>query len=265
VWQLDWAHPRFGSLLASCGYDKKVLISREVTPGVWEKVFEYNDHKNSVNSISFAPQEYGLILLCGSSDGTISIHEYKNEQWISKKQEAHSIGVNSVCWGPPFYPITFQNDDESNQNSLAPMRFVSGGCDNTVKVWTVCEPNTGMEDSHSSLKNFKSQDLPEGHTDWVRDVAWLNYVGYAHDTIASCSEDETVIIWKFEENSWRKNLLSKKFNTPTWKVSWSHCGSYLAVSAGDNCVYLFKENVNGEWEQFSQINSDGSSDFEENK
>jgi protein transport protein SEC13 len=91
-------------------------------------------------------------------------------------------------------------------------------------------------------------------------VSWLNCVGYSCDTIASCSEDETVLIWKFEENKWKKTLLNKKFNAPTWKVSWSHCGSYFAVSAGDNCVYLFKDNVDGVWEEFTQINQDGNAD-----
>ena len=38
----------------------------------------YEKHKNSVNSIAFAPHEYGLILLCGSSDGSFSLHEYKS-------------------------------------------------------------------------------------------------------------------------------------------------------------------------------------------
>ena len=138
VWQVTWSHPRFGNLLASCGFDKKVMIWKEISQNIWDKIFEYTEHKNSVNSISFAPAEYGLILLCGSSDGYISIHEYKNEQWFSRKQEAHSLGVNSVSWGPSFYPITFQNEENNNlTNSLAPIRFVTGGCDNLVKVWTL--------------------------------------------------------------------------------------------------------------------------------
>jgi protein transport protein SEC13 len=170
--------------------------------------------------------------------------------------------VNSVSWGPSFYPITFQSEEDANlSNSLAPIRFVTAGCDNLVKVWSVTEHNSGQVEDSDSSKIFKSTDL-DGHSDWVRDVAWLNYVGYAYDTIASCSEDETVVIWKFDykEKTWKKNPIQKKFNTPTWKVSWSYCGSYLAVSAGDNSVYLFKENVEGEWEEFSQINNDGNLD-----
>lgn len=145
------------------------------------------------------------------------------------------------------------------------MRFVTGGCDNLVKVWTITSStsnnNQDNDSSHFGIKVPKPEEL-DGYTDWVRDVAWLNYVGNAYDTIASCSEDETVIIWKLsqEDGKWKKNILNKKFNTPTWKVSWSNCSSYLAVSAGDNCVYLFKENVDGTWEEISSINQDGNSD-----
>ena len=27
VWQLAWAHPMYGNMIASCGYDRKVIIS----------------------------------------------------------------------------------------------------------------------------------------------------------------------------------------------------------------------------------------------
>lgn len=255
-------------MLASCGFDKKVIVWKETSSNNWEKVFEYNEHKHSVNSIAFASQEYGLMLLCGSSDGYISIHEYRNEQWNSKKHEAHSLGVNSVSWGPSFYPISFQNEQESNKrDSLAPLRFVTGGCDNLIRVWTmkVEEWKSGLSDSYSdNNKKFHVVDL-NGHTDWVRDVAWLNYIGYAQDTIATCSEDQTVLIWTYDEsnNKWNNSTLNKNFDAPTWKVSWSPCGTFLAVSTGENCVYLFRESVDGKWEEISQVNQDGSIDSPE--
>ena len=69
------------------------------------------------------------------------------------------------------------------------MRFVTGGCDNLIKIWTLSNPNNTYEnlDDANLIEKIKIEDL-EPHKDWVRDVAWLNYVGYAHDTIASCSE-----------------------------------------------------------------------------
>jgi hypothetical protein len=38
VWQVAWAHPRFGVILASCSYDSKVLLFRETSPNTFEQV-----------------------------------------------------------------------------------------------------------------------------------------------------------------------------------------------------------------------------------
>ncbi len=82
VWQVAWAHPKFGNVLASCSYDGSVLVHRETSPNTWTKVYEYRFHDCSVNSIAWSPHEYGLILACGSSDGHVSILEYKGDSWF---------------------------------------------------------------------------------------------------------------------------------------------------------------------------------------
>lgn len=40
VWQVSWAYPLFGTVLASCGYDKKVLVWR-LENGKWDIIHEY--------------------------------------------------------------------------------------------------------------------------------------------------------------------------------------------------------------------------------
>ena len=47
VWQVAWGHPKFGVILASCGYDKKVIIHREAPGGTWTQEETYSDHKSS--------------------------------------------------------------------------------------------------------------------------------------------------------------------------------------------------------------------------
>ena len=79
MWQLSWAHPRFGTLLASAGFDKKVNVWKDFGYNKWEKIFTY-EHNNSVNTLAFAPNEYGLLLLSGSSDGFLALHEYKSKR-----------------------------------------------------------------------------------------------------------------------------------------------------------------------------------------
>jgi protein transport protein SEC13 len=81
VWQVSWAHPRFGVILASCSYDGTVMIHREVSQNSWSVIYEHRFHESSVNSISWAPHEFGLLLACASSDGRVSILEYKGDSW----------------------------------------------------------------------------------------------------------------------------------------------------------------------------------------
>ena len=83
VWQVAWAHPKFGHILASCSYDGKVIIWKEQpaqgpTPAGWAKIKEHTLYKASINSVSWAPHELGAILACASSDGTISVLTFKS-------------------------------------------------------------------------------------------------------------------------------------------------------------------------------------------
>jgi WD40 repeat protein len=38
VWQVSWAHPRYGSLLASCSFDHRVIVWKEGPDGQWLQV-----------------------------------------------------------------------------------------------------------------------------------------------------------------------------------------------------------------------------------
>ena len=113
-----------------------------------------------------APHEYGLILICGSTDGYISLHEYKNEIWNSFKLFGHGFGVNGLSWGPSTY---------SENENLAPLRFVSCGNDNLIKIWQT------KDNRIDSFHVVASQT----HEDVVRDVQWrcINY--YNYDIICS--------------------------------------------------------------------------------
>jgi protein transport protein SEC13 len=59
-------------VIATCGYDKKINIWKEVKPQTWDRVYSIEANA-SVNSIAWAPWEYGLILAAGSADGKIHI------------------------------------------------------------------------------------------------------------------------------------------------------------------------------------------------
>jgi len=240
IWQVAWAHPKFGVLLASCSYDGSVLIHREATPNNWVKAYEHKFHESSVNSISWAPHEFGLILACASSDGRVSILEYKNQSWVVKYFQNDTLGCNSVSWAP--------FNSTTDEGSGPVRRLVTGSCDNIVRVWRCAEVEEGKW-----VEEPKSASTP--HSDWVRDVAWAPNSALPYNIIASCSEDRTVYIWKQNEKNrglWETSLL-KVFDAPVWRVSWSVTGNVLAVSTGDHKVTLWKQSVDESWMQISTV------------
>ena len=118
-------------------------------------------------------------------------------------------------------------------------RFVSGGSDCLCRIW----------DFDAAQKTYNIIATLEGHTDWVRDVAWAPTV-LSKSYIASASQDKTVRIWTSDANSEGREWACKvlEFEAVVWRVSWSLSGNVLAVSGGDNKVSLWKENLRGEWE-----------------
>lgn len=235
VWQVAWAHPMYGSLLASCSYDRRLIVWKELAVGRWNKLYEYANHDSSTNSVAWAPHQQGLVVACASSDGSISVVSYSQAgSWhVQKIANAHTIGCNSVSWAPDFSAGNILD----GQPSTSVKRFVSGGCDNLVKIW--------REENDQWSEEFKL----DFHSDWVRDVAWAPAVGLQRQQIASCSQDRRVVLWTDQSASgagWLPMQLAT-FPDVVWHVSWSVTGNVLAVSGGDNKVSLWKETLDGKW------------------
>lgn len=276
VWCVSWAHPKYGNILASAGYDGKVIIWREgpsapsaaaghqqpsasssSLSGSWSRIYDFALHKASVNTVAWSPHEAGCLLACASSDGCVSVLEFKENHHSASSAPlsssssssspfehtifpAHGLGVNAVSWAPAATPgsIVSSSPSPSGTTTTNNRRFVTGGCDNTLKIWAY-DPAAG---------GYRLEREPlTGHTDWVRDVAWSPTVLHK-SYIASASQDKTVRIWTSsgDGGEWSSKVLA--FDAVVWRVSWSLSGNVLAVSAQDNKVTLWKENLKGEWE-----------------
>ncbi|KAJ2162246.1 GTPase-activating protein S13 [Coemansia sp. RSA 552] len=260
VWQVAWAHPKFGSVLASCSYDGTVLIWKETAGAGFAIIKKHEKHQASVNAIAWAPHELGPVLLCGSSDGKISLLTFTEEGvWDTQMvRSAHATGVNAVSWAPVIAAGAFTQSGAAQSTSLV-KQFASGGCDNNVKIWAFSE----------DTKSYEITQTLESHGDWVRDVAYAPNIGLPRTYLASCSQDKNVYIWTQDAPSpsgstgpsasseWKRHNLSTPFPDVVWRVSWSMSGNVLAVSCGDNKVTLWKENPKGEWECISEVNENG--------
>lgn len=205
---------------------------------------DFAEHKSSVNSIAWAPHELGLCLACGSSDGNISIFTARPDGgWDTARiDQAHPVGVTSVSWAPSMAPGALIGSG-SNMSDLV-QKLASGGCDNTVKIWKLYNGQWKMD-------CFPALQM---HADWVRDVAWAPNLGLPKSTVASASQDGTVVIWTMgkEGDQWAGRVLND-FKTPVWRLSWSLTGNILAVADGSNNVTLWKEAVDGEWQQVTTV------------
>lgn len=247
VWQVAWAHPKFGVLLASCSYDGSVMVFRESPQNQWNCVYTHKFHDASVNSISWAPHEFGLVLACASSDGRVSTLEHRVDTWIVKDFQNDTLGCNSVSWAP-FGAFDASGADAEGSSS---MRIVTGSCDNTVRFWRYSTANA------SWVEEAKKANP---HADWVRDVAWSPTSALPHNVVASCSEDRSVHIWReaTDSNGAWESVLLKTFDAPVWRVSWSVTGNVLAVSTGDHQVTLWKQSTDEAWVQVSQVEAEGN-------
>ena len=168
VWRVQWSHPRFGPILASCGYDKQVLLWKETSPKQYNVIYAFTKHTKSVNSICFFPESEGLKLVCGSSDGQVSVLQYNqgNNTWSDEMFVADESGVNAV-------QVVKYNKQ---------IYIITGGCESILKVFVK------QNNAWKCIKEVKQ------HQDWIRDIAAI--VKDDKVLIASCSQDKTTIVYE---------------------------------------------------------------------
>lgn len=238
VFEVAWAHPKFGNILASCGFDNRVILWQEQQNNEWSQVYVSSIHTASVNSLSFAPHEVGFVLASASSDGSIGVLSMNDDGTFleEKIENAHPVGATGVSWAPAAAPGSLVS---VKGNPQAEKRFATSGCDQAVKIWRWSQQRGWQQDGPSLL----------GHKDWVRDVAWAPSLGLPVSTLASASQDGQVLIWSHSSSgAWDCHPLPD-FQAAVFRLSWSVTGNILAVSDSSNSVTLWKEGVDKQWEK----------------
>lgn len=289
---LDWAHPEFGSILATCGSDHHAKIWEEQNPtgpvptpaasaassssssssaSRWVARASLTEARRGVTCVAFAPRYWGLKLAVGSSDGCVRIYEAIDimnlTQWplaatLQSFAEGNNKGCTSLSW--------------STGRFEAPT-LVAGGSHLVIYRYSK-NPSSGTQAWHALLK------LPSPDKGDILSVAWAPNVGRRFHYIAS-AEDSQLRIYKLSRDivppgsgSGSNTSSSSAANTrgggsvptvlsaqtiPTqcaWRVQWNVTGTVLASSGDGGKVQLWKSiGREGEFECVSEVHGDDGS------
>jgi WD40 repeat protein len=84
IWRVDWAHPQFGQVIATCSADTYVKIYKETdgkedgadgSAAKFVRVHDLPDSRQPVTDVKFSPKHHGLKLATCAKDGMVRIYE----------------------------------------------------------------------------------------------------------------------------------------------------------------------------------------------
>jgi nucleoporin SEH1 len=253
---LHWAHPEFGSLLATAGVDHDVKIWEERGGGVgslqsrWTCKASLTEARRAVSSVEFAPRHWGLKLAAGSADGCVRIYEAIDimnlAQWpVSATLEsfAESTGCRSVSW---------------STGRFEPPTLVAGGSHLVIYRYS---------EAARSWQSVLQIPASGGH---VLDVAWAPNVGRRFHCIAAAEEDRLCIHRLTRGSSGQQQQQDGKKSDKTsptlestqivdsnaWRCQWNVTGTVLASSGDKGVVHLWKADADGQFGSVGKVQGD---------
>ena len=249
ILDLSFSHPIYGNYLASCSYDKKLIIWKEKSINKYENIYEYI-HESPVKCCKFAPYQYGIIIICGTFNGNITLHQLQknNQKWINYIiNNVNKDGINGLDWAPASSPINiYLNDSEDNDNDddiydIEPMKFITCGNDKKINIF-ISKNNT--IDSFKKEKEINLDIIPN-------DISFINFLGYTQLCFACGLNNGKCLIYKYYDNDW-KNIYTIKVDGNIIKLNWSLLSTYLGISFkknenNNNEIKFFRENMDETW------------------
>jgi len=239
VWKVDWAHPEYGQVLASCGQDPQIIIweEREDETGLkWHKVASLKDGREQVNGIRFAPKQYGLCLATCSDDGFIRLFSADDvmnlDSWTLTDKFSTTGAALSLAW---------------NQSRFDP-QMMAVGTEKQLQLWVKNETNRRWETT--CVVNMNNA---------VHSVSWASNLGRSYHLIAAAmSQSETVMVWKLlwdETKSSYSNIeqdAALECQTEVWSCEFNVTGNVLATSGDDGKVSLWRKYPTQIWNRIAQ-------------
>ncbi|XP_022376250.1 probable cytosolic iron-sulfur protein assembly protein CIAO1 [Enhydra lutris kenyoni] len=204
-WFLAW-NPA-GTLLASCGGDRRVRIwGTEGESWICKSVLS-EGHQRTVRKVAWSP--CGNYLASASFDATTCIWKKNQDDFeCVTTLEGHENEVKSVAWAP-------------SGNLLA-----TCSRDKSVWVWEVDE-----EDEYECVSVLNS------HTQDVKHVVWHP----SQELLASASYDDTVKLYREEEDDWVCYATLEGHESTVWSLAFDPSGQRLASCSDDRTVRIWRQ------------------------
>ena len=288
--KVKWAHPDFGSIIATSSFDKTVIIWEEpkinsifqsqdspdlIENKPWIVRAKLSDSKEVIEDIKFAPKYKGLLLATASSDGSFRIYEAPDimnlGSWqIRSSNRVNPNGISAISWSQnnlnPLMLAIGCKDDAQNQKKFSGTTKIpeenmkSLHDDNLLMIYKENEDEWKLL-KYMTYPNPLEKKLDYQHKQTVSDVAWGPVLGRSFDVLASCGK-EGIFIWylRYDNNSMniiKAGKIMEGGDIVVWRVSWNMMGTVLASSDNRRVIKLWK-NISDKWECVNTIKEEES-------
>jgi WD40 repeat protein len=266
IYKVRWANPEFGSILATCSFDKTVnLFEENPLEKTWKKISQIIDSHEPIVDIQFAPVHLRLQLAVCSVNGEIRVYEPPNpvnlKVWNNLNGFAASkYGSNALAWNPsnlhPTMLLIGNNDLVRAQEKFILQNVGTGGSGRaeksaenpveTLQLWMLSDDG----------KMWDKAYVPEnGHEKSVIDISWAQLMGRNRHVVATADCEGYVIVWRIDA---RGNMeIEEGFRAHSsivYSIGWDLMGTTLSTTGGDdNSLKVWKKNLNGKWSVMQEI------------
>lgn len=255
VYQVAWASPKFGAIVASASSDNTMVLWRCLQDGDWEVWHRQDSFLGAVTSCQFAPPSYGLQIAAACGDGSVIVVRDAGVNFIvdvvpsmvgveeaSSRLAAHTGAATAVCWGPP------PSDSAASQSSR---RLASAGSDGHVAIWQADEKGLWTQLQRIDVAGTM------GVAEWVRDVSWRPGRGVVNNVLAVCIGTRLGTFAQAADGQLWSLWEDREMGHTVYKALWNTLGTVLSVSLEDGSVRVFKENLRGNAHQFAFADASG--------
>lgn len=221
-----------GKMMASGGWDNRIMVYRADTPGIGQLLFTLEGHFSAITSLAFSRD--GKMLASGSKDFSVKVWDLTLGRLITTFSQ-HTDAVNRVY---------FDNSGKnvmtcSNDGTVQILDIARVAKPKVLKVGQPVNAFVQHPDRRSFLVATNGPEILQvdptgkvlrrlsGHTDQVNNIQ----LSADNKTLISCSHDKTVIVWDVLNGKVLRTL--KGHNWKVTSVILSADGRYI-VSGGND-------------------------------